>query len=105
MTGVHHGLLGIGVEERLDRGQERRPVAAGEIHAAHRALKEDVAREQHSLFGYGVADVAGAVPGREADLEAQAGEVEPLPSGDRLVGGIALIRSESRPRDERHDVG
>ena len=62
-----NGRLGrIGADQRLDRGQQRRPVAAGQVDAPDRALEQHVAGEQRPLVGQRIADVSGAVAGREA---------------------------------------
>ena len=38
--------------------------------------------------------MAGAVPGREQDVDLEAGELEPLAAGKGLVGVVALVRAE-----------
>ena len=53
------------VDQRLDRAQQRRPVAAGKVHAPDRALEQDVAGEQRVLAADRVGDVPGAVPRSE----------------------------------------
>ena len=49
--------------------------------------------------------MAGAVAGREEDVDLEPGELEPLAAGDGLVGVVALVRPEAGPGDEGHDVG
>ena len=49
--------------------------------------------------------MSGAVAGREADLELEPGELERLAARDRVVGVVALERSEPWPRHVLHDVG
>ena len=56
------------------------------------------------LLAQRVADVAGAVSGGEDHLDGKAGELERLAARDRVVGVIALERTESGPRDVVHDV-
>ena len=51
------------------------------------------------LVGDGEGDVAGAVAGREEDVDLEARELELLAAGDRLVGVVALERAEARPGD------
>ena len=45
-----------------------------------------------------------AVAGRVHDVDLEARELEPLPAADRMIRLVALVRPESRPRDEAHDV-
>ena len=99
------GLRREGVEQLLDRGGERRPVAARQVGAPDRALEEHVAGEQARLVGDRVGDVAGAVAGDEVHVDVEAGEREPLAALDGLVGVVALERAEPGPGDVAHDVG
>jgi uncharacterized protein (DUF58 family) len=45
------------------------------------------------------------VPGREQHVQLHAGQLQRLATGDRVVGLVALERSEARPRHVVHDVG
>ena len=49
--------------------------------------------------------MAGAVAGREDDVDVEAGELQLLAALDGLVGVVGLERAEARPRDVAHDVG
>ncbi len=80
-------------------------VAARQVGAADRALKEHVAAEQRVLGGDRVGDVARGVAGREDDVDLEAGESKLLAAGDQVVGLVALERAEARPRHVVHDVG
>ena len=97
--------VGVALEQGADRGQQRRPVAAGQVDAADRALEEDVAGEDRVLAADRVGDVAGAVAGGEDDVELHPGQLQRLAAGDGLVGLVALERPEARLGDEAHDVG
>ena len=105
VAGVDGRLVGVGVEQLADRLDQRRPVAAGQVDAADRALEEDVAGEDRVLVADRVGDVAGAVAGGEDDVELEAGQLQRLAAGERLVGLVALERAEALPGDEGHDVG
>src|ERR1700742_5282294 len=63
VAGMDDGRVGVRVEQRADRGGEGRPVAAGQVDAADRALEEDVAGEDRVLAADRGGDVAGAVGG------------------------------------------
>ena len=89
---------------RIDAHQ-RRPVAAGQVDAADRALEEDVAGEDRVLAADRVGDVAGAVARGEDDVELEPGQLQRLAAGDGLVGLVALVGAEALPGDEGHDVG
>jgi hypothetical protein len=66
---------------RIEREQGR-PVAAGQVDAADRALEEDVAGEDRVLAADRVGDVAGAVAGGEDDVELEPGQLQRLAAGD-----------------------
>jgi hypothetical protein len=99
------GLVGMGVEQGADRRDQRRPIAAGQVDAADRALEEHVAGEDRVLAPDRVGDVAGAVSRREDDVELQPGQLQGLAAGHGLVGVVALVGAEPGPGDEGHDVG
>ena len=84
----------------IERDQGR-PVAAGQVDAADRALEEDVAGEERVLAADRVGDVAGAVARGEDDVELEPGQLQGLAAGDGLVGVVALERPEARPRGRR----
>jgi hypothetical protein len=102
---VDGGLVRIGVEQLLDRAQQRRPVAARKVDATDRALEQHVAGEQRPVLRERVSDVAGAVAGDEADLEREAREVQRLAAADGVVRVVALKRAEAGPADVGVDVG
>jgi len=89
-------LVGVGVEEAGDRVGQGRPVAAGQVDAADRALEEDVAGEDRVLAASRVGDVAWTVAWGEDHLELEPAERERLAAGERAVGLVALERAEAR---------
>ena len=105
MAGMDDGLVRVGVEQRADRGEQGRAVAARQVDPADRALEEDVAGENRVLAADRVGDVAGAVSGREDDVELEPRQLERLAAANHLVGFVALERPEPLPGDEGHDVG
>jgi hypothetical protein len=92
-------------DQPLDRRQQRRPVAPGQVDAADRSLKQDVAGEQRLVLGQRIADVPRAVAGNEVDLELQVRQLQRLAALDRMVGLVALERTETGIRHVGHDVG
>ncbi len=88
-----------------DRLEQRVPVAARQVGAAHRALEQHVAGEDRRLGRDRERHVARAVAGREQDVDLEAGQLELLAARERVLGVVGLERPEARPGHERHDVG
>ena len=101
VAGMDDGLVREGLEQRPDRGEQRRPVAAGQVDAADRALEEDVAGEDRVLAADRVGDVAGAVARGEDDVELQPGQLQRLAAAHGLVGLVVLVGAEALPRGRR----
>ena len=99
--GCTRGLRGQRVHQRADRLQQRRPVAAGQVDAAHRALEEHVAGEHGLLVGDRERHVAGAVTGREHHVDVEPGQLQLLAAGQGVLGLPVLERAEARPRARR----
>jgi hypothetical protein len=105
VSGVDGRLRRIGLHQRVDRAQQGRPVPAREVHAADRALKEDVAGEQRAVVLERIGDVAGAVTRHERDLELEAREVQRLTAADGLVCVVVLEGTKARQAHVAVDVG
>src|SRR3954469_15209290 len=105
VTGVHGRLRGQRVHERADRLEQRRPVAAGQVDAADRALEQHVAGEDCLLGRDRERDVAWTVAGREDHIDLHAGELQLLAAAKRVLGVPALERAEPRPWHVGVDVG
>src|SRR5580700_11274607 len=84
VAGVDRRLRREVAGQGLDRGEERRPVAAGEVDAADRSLEQDVAREERRLVADRVGDMAGTVTRSEDHLEVDAGDLERLTAPHRV---------------------
>ena len=105
VTRVDHRLARVGVDEQLQALGQRRPIAARQIDAADRALEEDIAADQRRLVGDRVGQVADAVAGGEEHIDVEAGDLEVLAAGQRLVGVVALVGADAGDRGPGHDVG
>ena len=91
VAGVDDGLRREALHQRLDRLEERVPVAEREIGSPDRAGEEDVAREERALGVVG--DVAGRVARNVQRLERDAGELD----------GLAAVEEDVRlVRPQRH---
>ncbi len=91
VAGVDDRVAAVALDEPLDRGDERAPVAAGEVDAADRALEQEIAREDVRADAEG--DVVDRVARDPGDLELEPGDRDDVAVAHLVLG---IVRPHPR---------